>query len=78
VVCTEGVVFIKDFYVFVTSAQTVAKYGDTLPAASNEAVIFWRKQHVGSYVGRRECIDSVKEMGRKRTLGWVRYMGNRF
>jgi N4-gp56 family major capsid protein len=74
----EGVVFIETTNMsLLTSAQTVAKYGGTFaPAASCEAVIFGENAYAWAVALDVELRDDgVKEMGRKRTLGWYGIWG---
>lgn len=74
----EGVVFIETTNMpLLTSAQVVTKYGGTYtPAAGCEAVIFGENSYAWAVALDVELRDDgVKEMGRKRTLGWYGIWG---
>lgn len=74
----EGVVFIETTNMsLITSTQVIAKYGGTYtPAAACEAVIFGENSYAWAVALDVELRDDgVKEMGRKRTLGWYGIWG---
>lgn len=73
----EGVIFIETTNMpKLTNAQVVTKYGSFTPAFGCEAVIFGENAYAWAIaldVEFRE--DGVKELGRKRTIGWYGIWG---
>ena len=73
----EGVIFIETTNMpRLTNAQVVAKYGTYTPTFGCEAVIFGENAYAWAIaldVEFRE--DGVKELGRKRTIGWYGIWG---